>query len=460
MMEAEHRMGRRALGVICAGALTMFSLGSPLAAQQPPPPPQQPPLQQAQGAALLSPPQLDNLVAPIALYPDNLLGQVLAASTYPLELVEAEQWIQQNQNLQGQQLVDAARQQPWDPSVQALVVFPDVLARLTSDIRWTTNLGNAFLAQQSDVMNAIQQLRAQARAAGQLNSNPEETIATNTQGGQTAIQIQPTNPEDVYVPEYNPADVWGPPPYGYYPPLDYPDYGWGFDFYPPVYIGGFFGGLGWGGWGWGCNWFGGSLFLNVGFFNHYGFRGFGGGFYGRGGFGGRETWVHNPAHRMGVAYPNQTVANRFGGSVAGRGGFANTRASASFARGSSSFAGRGGFEGRGSTPAYRSTPAFGGRSYGGASAFRSAPSLSRSAPAYSRAYGSGSYGGFRTAPAYRSTPAFRSAPSFSSRGFGGGAARSFGGGGFHSSGGGFHSSGGGFHGGGGGFHGGGGGGRR
>ncbi|MGA9704119.1 DUF3300 domain-containing protein, partial [Pseudomonas sp.] len=457
-MKGEHRMGRGALGLVCGVALIAFSLGPPVAAQQLPPP-LPPAPQQPQAAALLSPQQLDNLVAPITLYPDNLLSQLLAASTYPLELVEAEQWLQQNQNLQGQQLVDAARQQPWDPSVQALVVFPDVLARLTSDIRWTTDLGNAFLAQQGDVMSAIQQLRAQARAAGQLNSNPEDTIATDTQGGQTAIQIQPTNPEQVYVPEYNPEDVWGPPAYGYYPPLDYPDYGWGFGFEPPIYIGGFFGGLGWGGWGWGCNWFGGSLFLNVGFFNHYGF---GGGFYGRGGFGGRgfggrETWVHNPAHRMGVGYSNRAVASRFGGTyggrgnLGGRGSFGNTRASGSFARGNSSFAGRGSFGSRGATPAYRSSPSFGGnRSYGGASGFRSTPAY-RSTPAFggNRSFGGSnsfrsapafnrSYGGFRSAPAFRSTPSFgggrsfggggfRSAPSFSGRS--GGSFRGFGGGG-------------------------------
>lgn len=445
-MKAEHRIGRRALGLLCALSLIAFFAGAPLAAQQPPPQ-RLPPPQQQQSPALLSPQQLDNLVAPIALYPDNLLSQMLAASTYPLELVEAEQWLQQNPNLQGQQLLDAARQQPWDPSVQALVVFPDVLARLTSDIRWTTDLGNAFLAQQADVMNAVQQLRAQARAAGQLNSNPEETIATNTEGGQTAIQIQPTNPDQIYVPEYNPEDVWGPSAYGYYPPLYYPDYGWGFDFYPPVYIGGFFGGLGWGDWGWGCNWFGGSIFVNVGFFNHYGFRGFGGPFYGRGAFGGRETWLHNPAHRMGVAYPNQTVANRFGGSAVGRGRFGSAGAMAG--RANSGFAGRGGFGGGNVARAYGSAGGFGGmRSYGGARNYSGASAF-RSAPSFSRNYGSGSYGGFRSAPVYRSAPAYRSTPSFSSRSFGGGSSRSFGGGGFHSSGGGFHGGGGGFHGGGG-----------
>ncbi|MGB6945163.1 MAG: DUF3300 domain-containing protein, partial [Bryobacteraceae bacterium] len=187
---------RQALSVFCAALLILYSGGAPLAAQQPPPQAAPPPLQP------LSPDQLDNLVAPIALYPDGLLSQVLVASTYPLELVEAGQWLQQNPNLQGAQLVEAARQQNWDPSIQALVVFPDVIDRLTSNIRWTTDLGNAFLAQQADVMNAVQRLRAEARANGRLASNTEETVATDTEGGQTAIDIQPTNPNVVYVPDY------------------------------------------------------------------------------------------------------------------------------------------------------------------------------------------------------------------------------------------------------------------
>ena len=195
-MKDRNSFVRQALSVFCIVLLLSFSVGMPLAAQQPVAPrqPAPSPLQP------LSPDQLDNLVAPIALYPDALLSQVLVASTYPLELVEAGQWLQQNQNLQGPQLVDAARQQSWDPSIQALVVFPDVIDRLNSNIRWTTDLGNAFLAQQADVMNAVQRLRAEARAAGKLNSTTQETIATDTQGGQTAIEVQPTNPDVMYVP--------------------------------------------------------------------------------------------------------------------------------------------------------------------------------------------------------------------------------------------------------------------
>ena len=125
-----------------------------------------------QAAPPLSPDQLNNLVAPIALYPDPLLSQVLAASTYPLEIVEAEQWLGQHGNLQGAQLMEAAQQQNWDPSIQALVAFPDALRLLSNDIRWATALGDAFLAQQSDVMSAVQNMRARAQANGRLATTP------------------------------------------------------------------------------------------------------------------------------------------------------------------------------------------------------------------------------------------------------------------------------------------------
>src|SRR5580704_19749681 len=126
----------------------------------------------AQQPRPLAPQDLSNLVAPIALYPDLLLSQVLAASTYPAEITQAQQWTLSNPNLRGRDLVEAAKQQNWDPSVQALVAFPDVMNLLTRDIQWTTGLGNAFLAQQSDVMDAIQQLRASARANGRLTDTP------------------------------------------------------------------------------------------------------------------------------------------------------------------------------------------------------------------------------------------------------------------------------------------------
>ena len=291
----------RVLRLVCVPLLA----GGLMVAQQPAPP-----------AQLLSPEQLDTLVAPIALYPDALLSQVLVASTYPLEVVEAQQWLQRNGSLRGQQLTDAARQQNWDASVQAMVAFPDVLTMLNQDVQWTTALGNAFLAQQSDVMAAVQRMRARAQANGKLATTPQQTVTTETQGGQTAIDIAPADPQVIYVPEYDPAYVWGPPAWGYYPPLYYAGYGFGF--YPGINIGlcfGGWGGWGWGGWGWGWgpNWFGGSVFVNGGFFNHYGFRG---GLY-AGGFGGRGAWQHDASHRLGVSYPNGQLASPVWGRIDG-----------------------------------------------------------------------------------------------------------------------------------------------
>jgi hypothetical protein len=275
-----------------------------------PPPPQQAEKQ------VWSPQELDNLVAPIALYPDPLLGQMLVASTYPLEVVEANQWLQRNKNLHGRELMDAAKQQPWDPSVQALVAVPDALAELNRDISWTTELGNAFLVQQADVMNAVQQMRARAQANGRLYSTPQQTVTTEEQGGQQAIVIQPANPQIIYVPYYDPFYVWGPPVYGYYPPVFYS--GWGFGFGPGFDLGFYFDNWGgWGFWGWGPNWFGRSVFVNNIFFPRYGF------YYGfRRGFGGRSIWVHNPSHRLGIPYGNRWVSDRFGrASIASRNSF-------------------------------------------------------------------------------------------------------------------------------------------
>jgi uncharacterized membrane protein YgcG len=261
--------------------------------------------------------QLTDLVAPIALYPDGLLSQVLVASTYPLEVVEAQQWLQQNSTLHGTQLTEAAKQQPWDPSVQALVAFPDVLKRLNQDIRWTTDVGNAFLAQEADVMAAVQQLRASAQANGRLTSTPQQTVSTETQGGQAAIAIQPANPDVLYVPTYDPAYVWGPPVSGFYPSLYYPTYGFGWG--PGINLGF------WGGWGWAPNWFGGVIFVDNDFFHRHGFHGDRDRRFDRDRGFNRERWAHNPDHRLGVPYPNRQLAGRFqaasAASRANHGGF-------------------------------------------------------------------------------------------------------------------------------------------
>lgn len=405
------------IGLPIVLAATLFAQepqqGPPNGADQGGPPGQAPPPEQP-----LNPQQLQDLVAPIALYPDDLLSEILAASTYPIEVVEAQQWLQQHRNWKGQKLMDEAKKQNWDPSIQALVAFPEVLGRLNQDIRWTTDLGNAFLAQQADVMNAVQQLRMKAQANGKLRSTPQENVTTQTQNGQTAIDIAPPDPGEVYVPNYNPAYVWGPPAYGYYPPLLYPGLDVGFGFYPGIDLGLYFGG-GWGlyggfGWGWGPNWFGGGIYTNGNFFHRYGFNDY------HPGFGG--AWSHDPGHRLGVPYGNRAVANRFGG------GFG--------ARGTAGFRGGGGFQGGGGVRG----AARGGEAARGGAAGRSF------APA-ERGGGHSAFGGIQNGGAAR----MQSDHGFSSMGRSGG----FGGGGFHGGGGGFHGGGGG-----GGFHGGGGGGRR
>jgi hypothetical protein len=448
------------------------TLGVAALAQGPATPPPNQTSPQTQPVQPLSPQQLDDLVAPVALYPDPLLGQVLAASTYPLELMEAKQWLASNSNLQGQQLTDAARKQPWDASIQALVALPDALNRMTENIQWTTALGNAFLAQQTDVMAAVQRMRVSAENNGKLQSSPQATVSTEEQNGQSAVEIQPANPEIIYVPTYDPNYIWGPPDWGYYPPLYYPSYGfwWGPGFNLGLSFWGWGGwGFGWGGfgWGWGLNWWGHGLFVNGAFFNHYGYHygyGFNGGFGGFGGrFGGTTAWAHDPSHRLGVGYNNTALNSRYGAASQASRSAMTSRAAADTAgwsrmsqgaansfRGGSPQAGmRGGAQA--SAGWQRFSSAQGNRapaqSYRGAGQSYRAPAQSYRAPAQSyrapaQSYRAPSYGG----GASRSAPSFGGgARSFGGGGFSGGGARSFGGGG----GGGSHGGGGGGHGGGG-----------
>lgn len=224
---------------------------------------------QQSGATQLSQAQLSALVAPIALYPDALVSQVLMASTYPLEVAEASNWQKANSHLKGDALNQALQQQNWDASVKSLVSFPPVLNMMGSELSWTQNLGNAVLAQQSDVMSAIQGLRAKAQQSGALQSNSQQTVSG---GGSAPIVIQPANPQVVYVPSYNPQVVYGGWPYPAYPPYAY---------YPPGYVAGtallsfgvgmavgaaLWGGCHWGGGGWGG---GNSLTVNNNNFNNF-----------------------------------------------------------------------------------------------------------------------------------------------------------------------------------------------
>ena len=263
---------------------------------------------QQPAAAPIPPDQLDSLVAPIALYPDPLLAQVLAASTYPVEIIQLQQWLAKNPGLKDKALEDAVSKQPWDPSVKGLAGLPDVIKRLADDIQWTTDLGNAFLAQQKDVMDAVQRMRGKAQAKGNLSSNEQQTVQTKTVENQQVIVIEQASPQVVYVPSYNPTVVYGPPPYPY-PPVYYPP--------PPppgsmlisFGIGMAMGAAMGGAWGYGCGW-GHSSTVVINNNNNYV----------RTGGGGSGNWQHNSAHRGGTPYPNRATAGQYGGQGAGAGG--------------------------------------------------------------------------------------------------------------------------------------------
>src|SRR2546430_2847185 len=218
-------------------------------------------------AAQQTPEQLQQLVAPIALYSDALVAQVLAAAAYPDQVVEADRWMQQHTNLKGEQLGQEVDKQPWDPSVKALTEFPSVLANIDKNLSWTSSLGDAYVNQQQDVMNAVQAMRQRAKAAGNLNSTSQEKVS---QQGQTIV-IEPAEPQVVYVPEYDPWLVYGEP-IGVWP---------GWYWYPGLYLTGpglafglgfgigFFGGFGWGWHHWGSDWnHHGILFDHHGYISH------------------------------------------------------------------------------------------------------------------------------------------------------------------------------------------------
>src|SRR3954453_14191310 len=169
--------------------------------------------------------QLDSLVAPIALYPDPLLAQTLVASTYPLELVQLQQWLEKHKGLKDKALVDAVSKESWDASIQAMSALPDVVKRLADDIQWTTDLGNAFLAQQSEVMDAVQRMRKKAQDKGNLKSTEQQKVETKVIESKNIIMVEQANPQIVYVPSYDPVIVYGSPIYPY-PPIYYPPYGY------------------------------------------------------------------------------------------------------------------------------------------------------------------------------------------------------------------------------------------
>ncbi len=386
--------------VLAAGCALLLAIGQGTI------PAQQPAAAVEQEAPKLPPEQLESLVAPIALYPDSLLAQTLVASTYPLEIIQIQQWLEKNPDLKDKALADAVAKQPWDPSIQSMAQVPDVVKRLADDIQWTTDLGNAFLAQQADVMDAVQRMRKKAKDKGALESNEQQKVETKTVEQKTVIVVESASPEVIYVPSYSPVVVYGPPLYPY-PPIYYPPYPPGAAFVSfsfGVMVGAAF----WGGSCCGCGWGGNNININVNNnFNKIN------------NVSGNNNWQHNAQHRGGAPYANKATANRYGGTA--RGDSLNSRQSAarkqpSTAASRAGGAGAGDRPAGGTRPAAPSTssrPAGGGDRIGGRDIPKSSPSTAGGFGGGSRGY-SGSRAGASSS---------RGAHSMGSRGGGGGRRR-------------------------------------
>jgi hypothetical protein len=276
-----------------------------------------PTMAQEQEAAKIPADQLDSLVAPIALHPDQLLSQILVASTYPLEVVQLQQWLEKNKTLKDKALADAVKKQEWDPSIQALAPLPDVAKYLAENIKWTTDLGNAFLAQQSDVMDAVQRMRKKAKDSGNLKSSEQQKVETKVIESKQVIVVQQASPEVVYVPSYNPTVVYGAPAYPYppiaYPPPGYYAAGMAISFGIGIAMGAAWGG----GWGWNAGWGGNN---NVTINNNNNFVNNSNRNVNRNSNVSNRSgnsWQHNPQHRGGAPYGNRSTADRFGGTTRG-----------------------------------------------------------------------------------------------------------------------------------------------
>jgi hypothetical protein len=325
---------KQTLSFLLSICLVLTTVPGGFAQQADQPHAQQQPVQSAKQ----TPEQLQQLVAPIALYPDALVAQILAAATYPDQIVEADRWMEKHKDLQGEKLGKEVDKEHWDPSVKALTEFPSVLANMDKNLEWTSSLGDAYVNQQQDVMDAVQVMRDRAEKAGNLKSNSQEKVSTQDQ----QIVIEPAQPDVVYVPEYDPWLVYGAP-LAVWP---------GWYGYPGLYLGvpgiafglgfgiGFFGGFGWG-WGhWGFGWHGGGgvmfnhgawashsrVFANRGFTHSAGFRA-GGGFHGAGGFHGGGGFANHGGGTHSGAFSGfnhggdtHSFASR-GGSSFGGGGF-------------------------------------------------------------------------------------------------------------------------------------------
>lgn len=250
--------------------------------------------------------QVDQLTAPIALYPDALLSQVLMAATYPQDVAEAAQWSKANPSLSGDAATKAVARETWDPSVQSLAAFPSVLDMMGREPKWVQSVGDAFLAQPDDVMDSVQRLRKQAQSAGSLKTTEKQKVVTETTGSTTVVKIEPASPQVVYVPSYNPTVVYGAWPYPAYPPAYYPP--------PPgsVFATSLVAGIGfglgvaavnsmWGGFNWGSH----DVNVNVNRYNNINVN------HQITANSSHVSWQHNAANRGNVAYSNANLSSRY-----------------------------------------------------------------------------------------------------------------------------------------------------
>jgi len=267
------------------------------------------------GASPFKPEEIEALVAPVALYPDDLLSQVLMASTYPLEVVQAARWVKANPNIKGEAAVKAVENQSWDVSVKSLVAFPQVLEPMNEKLDWTQKLGDAFLADQKSVLDAVQRLRSRADAAGNLKSTEQQKVIVEQEAQQTIIKVVPADPQVIYVPAYNPTIVYGV---------------WGYPAYPPYYWrpspyyypgGAFVAGFAWGvgvaaSWAifGNCNWGRGDVNINVNRATNID-RNFNRTNVSTGG-----RWQHDASHRKGVSYRDSASRERYNKGVGGADG--------------------------------------------------------------------------------------------------------------------------------------------
>ncbi len=286
-------MSTRLLRYMLAALPLVIALPPPVQAQDAP---------GAQAQAVYSKEQLDQLLAPIALYPDGVLAQVLMASTYPLEVVEAARWVKANPELKGDAAVKAAEGKGWDVSVQSLVAFPQTITMMSDKLEWTQDLGNAVLAQQQDVTASIQRLRAMAQSAGTLQSNEQQKVSVQPTGTTQTIIIEPAQPQTIYVPAYNPTVVYGTWPYPAYTPFYYPPNPY---YYPgSALVRGFAWGVGFAAAGaifGGFNWGRGDIDINVNRATNIN----------------ANRWQHNSTHRKGVAYKDAGSRERYGRNAGG-----------------------------------------------------------------------------------------------------------------------------------------------